>query len=58
LPNEEEIKWAFYIKPKSSDTLQRGIVQPAFDHAGGGIECYFDKGSSKDTYIEKREYGK
>jgi len=58
LPNDEEIKWSFYIKPKTVDTLQRGIVQPAFDHAGGGIECYFANGTSKETYLEKREYGK
>ncbi len=58
LPNEEEIKWAFYIQPKTSDTLQRGIVQPAFEHAGGGIECYFANGTSNNSYLEKREYGK
>lgn len=58
LPNDEEIKWSFYIKPKTTDTLQRGIVQPAFDHAGGGIECYFANGTSKGTYLETREYGK
>ena len=58
LPNDEEIKWAFYIRPKNVDTLQRGIVQPAFDHAGGGIECYFANGTSKETYFEKREYGR
>lgn len=58
LPNDEEIKWSFYIRPKPGDTLQRGIVQPAFDHAGGGIECYFANGTSKETYLEKREYGK
>jgi hypothetical protein len=57
LPNDEEIKWAFYIKPKSSDTLQRGIVQPAFDHEGGGIEAYFENGTSDDTYLQKKRYG-
>lgn len=41
LPNDETIKWAFYIKPKGFDILQRGIVQPAFDHEGGGIEAFF-----------------
>jgi hypothetical protein len=58
LPNDEEIKWSYYIKPKTTDTLQRGVVQPAFDHSGGGIECYFANGTSKDTYLEIREYGK
>ncbi len=58
LPNEENIKWAFYIRPKSNDILQKGIVQPAFDHEGGGIEAYFENGTSENTYLMKREYGK
>jgi hypothetical protein len=58
LPNDEKIKWSFYIKPKTIDTLQRGIVQPAFNHAGGGIEAYFEKGTSGGTYLFKRDYGK
>ncbi len=58
LPNNEKIKWSFYIKPKIGDIFQKGIVQPAFSHNGGGIEAYFEKGTSEKTYIEKREYGK
>jgi hypothetical protein len=57
LPNDETIKWAFYIKPKTNDTLQRGIVQPAFDHEGGGIEAYFENGTSNETYFQKKSYG-
>lgn len=52
LPNDEEIEWAFYIQPKSYDQLQRGIVQPAFGHDGGGIEAYFEDGTSSDTYLK------
>lgn len=58
LPNDEKIKWAFYIQPKSLDRLQRGIVQPAFGHDGGGIEAYFENGTSENTYFDKRQYGK
>ncbi len=58
LPNDEKIKWAFYIQPKTYDSLQEGIVQPAFGHNGGGIEDFFEKGTSINTYLEKREYGK
>jgi len=58
LPNDEKIKWAFYIRPQSIDILQRGIVQPAFGHNGGGIEAYFENGTSKNTYYNKKEYGK
>jgi hypothetical protein len=57
LPNDEAIKWAFYIKPKTNDNLQRGIVQPAFDHEGGGIEAYFENGTSNDTYFQSKPYG-
>ncbi|TWI85193.1 hypothetical protein IQ13_0350 [Lacibacter cauensis] len=58
LPNDDEIKWAFYVQPKSVDILQRGIVQPAFGHEGGGIEAYFEKGTSEKTYFDKRVYEK
>jgi hypothetical protein len=58
LPNDENINWAFYIKPKSIDVLQKGIVQPAFNHEGGGIEAYFENGTSENTYLVKREYEK
>lgn len=57
LPNDETIKWAFYVQPKSYDRLQRGIVQPAFGHAGGGIEAFFENGTSENTYLIKTQYG-
>lgn len=57
LPNDELIKWAFYIKPKNIDTLQRGVVQPAYEHEGGGIEAYFENGTSNDTFLLKKVYG-
>lgn len=57
LPNDDKIEWAFYIRAKSHDKLQRGIVQPAFKHAGGGIEAYFEKGTSNHTYFLKKAYG-
>jgi len=57
LPNDEKITWAFYIQPKSIDRLQRGIVQPAFGHDGGGIEAYFENGTSKNTFYKKKQYG-
>jgi hypothetical protein len=57
LPNNETIKWAFYIRPFKVDILQRGIVQPDFGKRGGGIEALFEKGTSNGTYLEKRPYG-
>lgn len=57
LPNDETIKWSFYIQPKSIDSLQRGIVQPAFGHEGGGIEAYFENGTSENTYLMTKHYG-
>lgn len=57
LPNDDTIKWSFYIQPKSFDSLQRGIVQPAFGHEGGGIEAYFEYGTSENTYLLTKRYG-
>ena len=57
LPNDDSIKWSFYIQPKSTDSLQRGIVQPAFGHDGGGIEAYFENGTSDNTYYMTKPYG-
>ena len=57
LPNDDKIEWAFYIKPLQRDQLQRGIVQPAFGHAGGGIEAFFENGTSAGTYLRKTKYG-
>jgi hypothetical protein len=56
LPNDETIKWAFFVKPKSSDKYRPGIVQPANNHNGGGIEALFDNGTSDGTYIERKPY--
>lgn len=56
LPNNDEIKWAFYIQPDKTDTLQRGTVQPANGKRGGGKEAYFDKGTAKGTLFKQTEY--
>jgi hypothetical protein len=56
LPNNDEIKWAFHIKPVRTDTLQRGTVQPANGKKGGGKEAYFEKGTAKGTFLKQTEY--
>jgi hypothetical protein len=56
LPNNDEIIWAFYIKPDKSDTLQLGTVQPANGKRGGGKEAYFEKGTAKGTFFKQTEY--
>ncbi|MDX5479397.1 MAG: hypothetical protein LPJ98_13190, partial [Cyclobacteriaceae bacterium] len=57
LPNDDAIKHAFTIVPEKIDMLQRGVVQPAFGKNGGGIEAYFEKGTSIGTYKGKSKYG-
>ena len=57
LPNNDKINWSFYIQPNRIDILQRGIVQPAFGHDGGGEEVFFEKGTSKGTLLSTRPYG-
>lgn len=56
LPNEDEIKYAFYIRPVKTDTLQRGIVQPANGKKGGGDEIYFENGTAPGTFILQTAY--
>ncbi|KAA9338809.1 hypothetical protein [Adhaeribacter soli] len=56
LPNDETIKWAFYIMPTKADPLQRGIVEPANGHIGGGKEIYFENGTSKNTFLKETVY--
>lgn len=57
LPNDESIKWAFYFKPKAnSDKYKQGVVQPANNHSGGGIEALFENGTSDNTYLRKTTY--
>jgi hypothetical protein len=51
LPNNDVIKFVFYIKPLKNDTLQRGIVQPANGKQGGGKEAYFNEGTSNGTFF-------
>jgi hypothetical protein len=57
LPNDEPIEWTFYIRPEKIDELQRGIVQPAFGHDGGGVEVFFEKGTSDGTFLSIKPYG-
>jgi hypothetical protein len=56
LPNNDQIKHAFHILPLNSDTLQRGIVQPANGKRGGGKEVYFENGTANGTFILQTPY--
>ena len=56
LPSNDEIKFAFEIKPKMGDLLQRGIVQPMDGKRGGGKEAYFETGTSVGTFVSQHPY--
>lgn len=56
LPSDEIIQWAFEIQPKPFDQLRLGIVQPANNRNGGGVEALFDDGTSNETLIVKHAY--
>jgi len=56
LPTNDEIKFAFFIKPANSDTLQRGRVQSANGKRGGGQEVYFEKGTASGTFFNQTPY--
>lgn len=57
MPNHRKIKWAFVIQPKTTDLVCQGGVQPIFDEMGGGVEIYFENGTSENTFIERVAYG-
>lgn len=56
LPNNDAIKFVFYIQPLKTDTLQRGIVQPANSKRGGGKEAYFANGTAEGTFLRQTSY--
>jgi hypothetical protein len=56
LPNKDEIRYAFHIRPINTDALQRGIVQPANDKRGGGKEAYFAIGTAEGTFLKQTSY--
>ena len=56
LPSNDEIKFAFHIKPEKTDSLQRGTVQPANEKRGGGKEAYFANGTAEGTFKEQTPY--
>jgi len=56
LQNELKIQWEFYIQPNISDILQRGNVKADFNKKGGGREVYFEKGTSKRTFITQTKW--
>jgi hypothetical protein len=56
LPNNDDVKHAFYIQPLKTDSLQRGKVQPANGKRGGGKEVYFAKGTAAGTFLKQIPY--
>jgi len=45
-------KWGYYVCPKRTDVLQRGIVDPKT----GAKEVFFRNGTSFGTFVKKEEY--
>src|SRR5574344_679310 len=39
LPSDDAINWVFTILPRSYNSYRPGIVQPAYNHDGGGVEA-------------------
>jgi hypothetical protein len=55
LPSTSSIKYEFQIEPPAKIETKRGIVQPANDQPGGGIEVLFTKGSPAATVTHTYE---
>lgn len=49
LPNPEPASNVFTIQPNRDTTIQIGIVLPAYDHPGGGVEVLFGEGTQPRT---------
>lgn len=56
LPSDDAIEWVFTIKPTILNRYRPGIVQPANNHNGGGIEALFDDGTSDGTFLGRTSY--
>jgi hypothetical protein len=56
IPNDHPIKWVFNIVPATNDTFQQGMVLPDFGKKGGGVECYFEKGTSFGTFTSEARF--
>lgn len=49
LPNPMPASWVFTSSPNAETAIQRGIVAPAFDQPGGGVEVIFPVGTQAST---------
>ena len=49
LPNSKPAKYVFAGFPNSGTTFLKGIVAPAFNKQGGGVEVKFTKGTQQRT---------
>lgn len=52
LPNDDPASYRFRIQPLKGTAIQKGIVQPANGHQGGGVEVIFTNGTTKDTVTQ------
>lgn len=52
LPNDDPASYRFTIKPLKDTTIKKGIVEPANNHHGGGVEVIFTEGTTKDTVTQ------
>ncbi len=52
LPNSDPASYRFKISPLKDTKVQRGIVQSANGHKGGGAEVIFTAGTTKDTVAQ------
>ena len=49
LPNDDPASNRFAVKPRKDTRINKGIVQPANGHKGGGVEVIFTNGTQRDT---------
>jgi len=54
LPNPAPAKYEFVIRPPERTRIKEGIVEPANNQPGGGVEIIFVEGSPPDTVTRGR----
>ena len=55
LPNPVPASYVFTGRPHQGTEIKMGVVAPAFNHRGGGIEVIFTKGTQANTVTGPRK---
>lgn len=55
LPDPTPAKYRFKIDPPACTPYREGVVQPSYEHEGGGAEVLFEQGTAPRTVTDRKE---